>query len=109
MMLHMSDIVFQHEPQCDAIFSKEPDAGKVRLVDTLDGLSEMKIKHLPKGKQLSPRSILIALHGHPFGLLVAWHAQLRIDAKAHRALDVIAGRIDQVSNNLFRAPTTIRR
>ena len=48
MMLHMSDIVFQHEPQCDAIFSKEPDAGKVRLVSTLDGLREMKIKHLPK-------------------------------------------------------------
>src|SRR5271163_3432935 len=41
VMLHMSDIVFQHEPQCDAIFSKEPDAGKVRLVNTLDGLREM--------------------------------------------------------------------
>jgi hypothetical protein len=48
MMLHMSDIVFQHEPQCDAIFSKEPDAGKVRLVYALDGFREMKIKHLPK-------------------------------------------------------------
>jgi hypothetical protein len=48
MMLHMRDIVFQHEPQCDAIFSKEPDAGKVRLVNTLDGLREMKIEHLPK-------------------------------------------------------------
>jgi hypothetical protein len=48
MMLHMSDIVFQHKPQCDAVFSKEPDAGKVRLVKALDGLREMKIKHLPK-------------------------------------------------------------
>jgi hypothetical protein len=48
MMLHMRDIVFQHEPHCDAIFSKEPDAGKVRLVNALDGLREMKIEHLPK-------------------------------------------------------------
>jgi hypothetical protein len=48
MMLHVRDIVFQHEPQRDAIFSKEPDAGKVRLVNTLDGLREMKIEHLPK-------------------------------------------------------------
>ena len=48
MMLHMRDIVFQHEPQCDAIFSKEPDAGNVRLVNTLNGLREMKIEHPPK-------------------------------------------------------------
>jgi len=48
MMLHVRDIVFQHKPQCDAIFSREPDAGKVRLVETLDGLIEMKSKHLPK-------------------------------------------------------------
>jgi hypothetical protein len=47
-MLHMRGIVFQNEPQCDAIFSKKLDAGKVCLVNTLDGLREMKIEHLPK-------------------------------------------------------------
>lgn len=58
----------------------------------------------PEHEQIRPRPILIPLHADPRVLVVAGEDEVALQLRAHEAAVIVAGRIDQVADNLLARP-----
>src|SRR5437867_7281660 len=104
-MPHMHDVVPDYELQVDILpVGSAPDVTKRPWVDKPDDVSQLRVVHQPQIDDIPPRAVLIMLQADPRIAIVAGQFETRRKLQTHKALMVVRGRIDKVTQDLLLRP-----
>lgn len=104
VMLHVPNVIFDHELQCNFIRTDDAWVIHVGLRDARDEPCEKQIVVMPEIDEKAPIRIAVPVRFNPLVLRVARSPEFAVDGREGDTHVVIGGGVDEMPEFLFARP-----